>query len=167
MFSHPNLFCAMNNISNSSKKAKFQFMSDGKVLEYSWPSMMAICMMLCFIHATLNSDTEKFNQFKLRGVCTQFREAIQLYALITKTLGKVGENKLHWAVHSVLEALLKPLGLGNWLVDCSIDQMAFLWAFLLNTWYRISKTCQALWQVVNLDFVASKYTLLMFRIKKS
>jgi hypothetical protein len=134
----------MNDILNSSKKAKFRFVSDGKLSEYSRPSCMVICMMLRFLHAALTNNTEKFGQFKLRGVHAQFREAVQLYHLIAKGLGDVNDYNLHWAVHSTLEALLKPIGLGNRPVDCPTEQMAFLWAFLSSTRYRISKDLSSL-----------------------
>jgi hypothetical protein len=143
MFFHLNLLCTTNDILNSSKKAKFRFVSDGKLTEYSQPSCMAIFMMLRFLHAALTNDTEKFGRFKLRGVHAQFREAVQLYCLIAK-LGDVDDNDLHWAVHSTLEVLLKPVGLGNRRVDCPTDQMAFLWAFLSSTRYRISKDLSSL-----------------------
>jgi hypothetical protein len=130
--------------------------SDGKIQEYSKPSTMAICMMLHFIHATLTGDTAKFGRFRLRGVHAQFREAVGLYDLIAKTLGDVGGNKLHWAVHSVLEALLKPLGLGNRRVDCPTDQMAFLWAFLSSTRYRISRDLSSLMAGCKFGFRCTK-----------
>ena len=134
----------MNDILDSSKKAKFRFVSDGKIARYSQPSCMVICMMLRFIHAALTNNTEKFGRFKLRGVHSQFKEAVQLYYWISKGMGDVDDNNLHWAVHSTLEALLKPVGLGSRQVDCPTDQMAFLWAFLSSTRYRISRDLSSL-----------------------
>jgi hypothetical protein len=136
--------CPINNILNSSKKAKFRILSDGKFSEYRMPFSMVICMMLNFIHAVLTDDTEQFGGFKLRGVQTQVIAALALYRLIVNSQGDVPTNDLDWATHDVLETLLKPVGLGTRPVDCPTDQMAFLWAFLSRNRYRISKDLSSL-----------------------
>lgn len=101
-------------------------------------------MMLNFIHAVLTNDSEKFGHFKLRGVHSQFLEALALYRLIAKNQGDVPTNSLDWSLHRILETLLKPLGLGTRPIDCPTDQMAFLWAFLSRDCYRISKHLSSL-----------------------
>lgn len=126
------------NIRNSSKKAKFRVVSDGKISDYRMPFSMVICMMLRFIHAVLTDNIGIFGQFKLRGVHSQFRAALALYQLIARADGDVPENDLDWATHDVLETLLKPLGLGTRPIDCPTDQVAFLWAFQSGNRYRIS-----------------------------
>ncbi|KAI9450534.1 hypothetical protein BJY52DRAFT_1191759 [Lactarius psammicola] len=136
--------CAINNILSSSKKAQFRILSDGKISEYRRPFSMAICMMLNFIHDVLTNDAEKLGLFKLRGVRAQFIAALALYRLIVKNKGDILENTLDWATHDVLEALLKPMGLGTRPVDCPTDQMAFLWSFLSSSRYRISKDLSSL-----------------------
>ncbi|KAI9446282.1 hypothetical protein H4582DRAFT_2164376 [Lactarius indigo] len=102
-------------------------------------------MMLNFIHVVFSGNgMEKFGRFKLRGVCAQFIEALNLYCLVAKSWGVVSTNDLHWAIHGILEALLKPIGLGTRPVDCPTDQMVFLWAFLSSNRYRILKDISSL-----------------------
>lgn len=95
--------------------------------------------MLRFIHAVLTDSAHKFGLFKLRGVNTQFIAALSLYRLFAKSHGDIPENHLDWAIHDILETLLKPVGLGTRPIDCPTDQMTFLWAFLSRDRYRISR----------------------------
>ncbi|KAI9429084.1 hypothetical protein BJY52DRAFT_1232661 [Lactarius psammicola] len=79
----------------------------------SWPFLMAICIMLNFIHNILTDDAKKLGLFKLKGVRARFIAALALYHLIVKSKGDILENTLDWATHDILEALLKPMGLGT------------------------------------------------------
>ena len=102
--------------------------------------------MLRFLHAVLIGDALKFGPFKLRGVEMQFEAAMVLYRLFAEHAGKdeIPEDKLHWALHDLLVALLQPESLGDRAIDCPIDQMLFLWALLPNGHYRIAESLQVL-----------------------
>ena len=114
-------------------------MSDGKIMEYRAPFSMVISMMTRYIHAALTGCIQKLGPFKLRGVIAQFTAALNLYRLFATHHGEVPGNALNWAMHDLLDALLRPAGLGTRPVDCPTDQAEFLWAFLSNDRYRISK----------------------------
>lgn len=104
---------------------------------------MVIGMMLRFFHEVVTGDPSKFGGFKLRGVTTQFTAAVELYRLFAEHNGNVPENELDWAMHNLLETLLRPEGLGNRPVDCPTDQVVFLWAFLSGGRYRIARHLQS------------------------
>jgi hypothetical protein len=118
--------------------------SDGKILDYRGPFSMVISMMERYIHAALTGCIQMLGPFKLRGVIAQFTAALNLYRLFATHHGEVPENELDWAMHVLLDTLLRPSGLGTRPVDCPTDQAGFLWAFLSNDHYRISKDLSSL-----------------------